>query len=365
MKNIVFFSGGSALAAVARVLAAAGQSPVYLITTFDSGGSTQAIRRVFAMPAVGDLRNRLLACAPPDASLEPVVSFLKFRLGKAGTPQEARDALRGLIADSNYEELPCGQELRADLEEFLANMPQEFDARNASIGNLAITGAWLRLGRKLGAALERYSKLLHVSARLVPIVAESLHLGLEMADGSIHVGQHLFNQPLPCRLRRIFLTALTPWESGSPLEERPQLTDEARVALAQADMICFPMGSFYSSILSNLLPRGVGSAIAASQARKVFIPNTGIDPELQGLDLAGQIALLLATLKADAPAAGANSFLDMVLADGRNGDYPGSFDHTMRKRIADMGICAVDAPVVNASGRHDPVALMAELERLL
>lgn len=365
MKNIVFFSGGSALAALARELAAAGQSPFYLITTFDSGGSTQALRKAFGMPAVGDLRNRLLACAPPESGLRAVIKFLKFRLDKDGSQEAAAQALRELIADSDYESLSCGAELRQDLEAFLEKMPQTFDARNASIGNIAITGAWLRFGCQIAAALDRYVKLLHVSARLLPIVVESLHLGMEMADGNIVIGQHLLNQPLPGRLKRIFLTSRAPWQSGVALEARPHLAEEARIALEQADLICFPMGSFYSSVLANLLPQGVGRTIAASGATKVFIPNTGHDPELQGLDLAGQIEMLLATLKADAPSECSHSFIDMVLADGSNGVYPGSFDRTMRKRLNQMDICAVDAPIVCAPGRHDPVALLAELERLL
>lgn len=365
MKKIVFFSGGSALAAIARELAARGQSPLYLITTFDSGGSTQALRRAFAIPAVGDLRNRLLACVPPDEALQPVVRFLKLRLRKDGTQIAACEALRELIAGSDYGCLPCGPELRQDLEEFLAHMPQTFDARNASIGNLAITGACLRCGGRIGPALERYIELLHVSAKLLPIVTESLHLGLDMADGSILVGQHLLNQPLPSRLKRIFLTSLTPWQGGQPQEVHPALTHEARAALEEADLICFPMGSFYSSILSNLLPQGVGRSIAASRAKKVFIPNTGVDPELQGLDLAGQIRTLIATLRADAPRGEAHSFIEMVLADSRNGVYPGSFGNATRKKLSQMDIRVVDAPIVCAPGRHDPVALLKELERLL
>lgn len=364
MKNIVFFSGGSALAAVARVFASRGQSPVYLITTFDSGGSTQALRKAFGMPAIGDLRNRLLACVPPDSSMQPVVRFLKFRIGKDCTQEAARKTLQELVAGGDYASLPCGSELRQDLEKFMESMPLSFDARNASIGNLALTGAWLRFGRKIAAVIERYVELLCVSARILPIIVESLHLCLEMADGSNLVGQHLLNQPLPCRLNRIYLTALTPWQEGTPLETHPLLSDSARAALEKADLICFPMGSFYSSLLSNLLPQGVGRAIAASSAKKVFIPNTGLDPELQGLDLAGQAEILIATLKADAPSASHHSFIDMVLADGSNGEYPGTFDQAMRKRFTQMGICPVDAPIVGAPGRHDPVALLRELERL-
>ena len=62
-RRLIFFTGGTALREVSRELARHTPDTVHLLTTFDSGGSSAALRRAFAMPAVGDLRNRLLALA--------------------------------------------------------------------------------------------------------------------------------------------------------------------------------------------------------------------------------------------------------------------------------------------------------------
>jgi 2-phospho-L-lactate transferase/gluconeogenesis factor (CofD/UPF0052 family) len=59
------------------------------------------------------------------------------------------------------------------------------------------------------------------------------------------------------------------------------------------------MGSFYSSVIANLLPRGVGRAIAAAGCPRVYIPNTGHDPEQLGMSLAESVEALWRYARAD------------------------------------------------------------------
>jgi methyl coenzyme M reductase subunit C-like uncharacterized protein (methanogenesis marker protein 7) len=70
------------------------------------------------------------------------------------------------------------------------------------------------------------------------------------------------------------------------------LADQERSWINSADLIVFPPGSFYSSILANLLPKGVGKAIMDNPASKVYVPNLGNDPEQFGMTLQGQIEQL-------------------------------------------------------------------------
>ena len=74
--NILFFSGGSALNPLCRVLVRYTHNSTHLITPFDSGGSSAALRKAFNMPAVGDLRNRMMALADRTVQGNPEVSRL-------------------------------------------------------------------------------------------------------------------------------------------------------------------------------------------------------------------------------------------------------------------------------------------------
>ena len=89
--RLVFFTGGTALRDLSRRLTAHTHNSVHLVTTFDSGGSSAALRRAFAMPAVGDLRNRLLALADSAVVPASVLEFCARRLPAVGHgPSAAR-----------------------------------------------------------------------------------------------------------------------------------------------------------------------------------------------------------------------------------------------------------------------------------
>ena len=84
--RILFFSGGSALNGIARRLKRYSYNTMHLITPFDSGGSSQELRLAFDMPAVGDLRSRLMALADETVLGQPdVYALFSHRL--SGTPR--------------------------------------------------------------------------------------------------------------------------------------------------------------------------------------------------------------------------------------------------------------------------------------
>ena len=80
---ILFFSGGSAIRELSRVMKKYTHNSVHLITPFDSGGSSAEIRRAFDMLSVGDLRNRLMALSDESALGSPELNALfSHRLDK-------------------------------------------------------------------------------------------------------------------------------------------------------------------------------------------------------------------------------------------------------------------------------------------
>jgi 2-phospho-L-lactate transferase/gluconeogenesis factor (CofD/UPF0052 family) len=64
----------------------------------------------------------------------------------------------------------------------------------------------------------------------------------------------------------------------------------------------FPIGSFYSSIIANLLPAGVGSAVRDAECPKLYVPNTGVDPEQVGTTIEQRVETILRYLRKDASA---------------------------------------------------------------
>lgn len=369
--RLVFFTGGTALKGLSRSLTRYTHNSVHLVTPFDSGGSSAALREAFALPAVGDIRNRLAALA--DTSLVPqsVLDLWELRLPAEGDSEALRARLRAMGSAGH----PCWRALppvladvmRVHLGYFLERMPDDFRPQKASMGNLLLAGGYLRFQRNFSPVLSLFSRVLQVRGVVLPIVNACLHLAAELADGSVLVGQHHF-----CRLtqpvRRLYLTVHEPGRSMTALTPcRPLLSSTAATYLQSAGAICYPMGSFYTSVLANLLPDGVGRAVAAARCPKIYIPNSGKDTEAQGLTLTAQVDMLLGHLRQDAPRAASGDLLHAVLLDSRNGRYPGGIE---RQELERRGIEVVDRDMVCSGDpqRHDPertaLALLELVENL-
>lgn len=355
--RLVFFTGGTALREVSRSLTRLTHNSVHLVTPFDSGGSTASLRRAFAMPAVGDIRNRLAALADRDIIPQAVLELWERRLPEDGDPEELRLQLLRL-GESVH---PCWRELpdvfaasmRLYLNFFLQRMPPRFDARYASLGNLMLAGGYLEHHRDLGPVLAFFSRLLQARGVVTPIVEESLHLAALLDDGSRVVGQHQFGQ-LGQHIRRLFLTVHEPdrpFHDTTPC--RPAITRTAATYLQSAGLICYPMGSFYTSVLANLLPAGVGRAVRSASCPKVFLPNSGQDREVCGLSILGQTRMILDALRADCPDARPEELLQWVVVDRRHGVYEGGCDTTA---LADLGLRVLDVDMVcpDMPERHEP-----------
>jgi CofD-related protein of GAK system len=358
---VLFFTGGTALADISRELAGHTDNSVHVVTPFDSGGSSASLRRILDIPAVGDLRNRLLVLADGAVTPAEVPALCGRRLPAAGSRDELLQELYYLASarSSVWANIPriFGEVLRLHLQYFLEAMPAHFDPRGACIGNLILAGGWVHHGGDLLPTLGILSRLLHVRGLVLPVVQENLHLAAELENAEFVVGQHRIagrGEALPAPVRRLFLTRQRPESALLPAERRPRVTSLVATYIRAADCICYPMGSFYTSLLANLLPVGVGAAVSKAECPKLYIPNSGVDPEQRGLSVADGVARLLRTLRRDAgPQTDPARLLHAVLVDSAHGSYPGGID---AEGIAAQGVAIRDIPLVQPGNaqRHVP-----------
>ena len=137
--NILFFSGGSALNPLCRVLVRFTHNSTHLITPFDSGGSSATLRRAFNMPAVGDLRNRMMALADRSVWGNPEVGRLfATRLDKNLPPEELKAKLEALVQgdDPLVADIPdpLRKIVRTHLGFAAEALPPDFDLRGSQPG---------------------------------------------------------------------------------------------------------------------------------------------------------------------------------------------------------------------------------------
>jgi uncharacterized cofD-like protein len=186
-----------------------------LVTVSDDGGSSGRLRRELGMLPPGDVRNCLVAVSEDENLLS---RLFQYRFTSSGD-----------LEGHNFGNL------------FLA-------ALTAVTGDFAV-------------AVQQASEILATRAHILPATSANVQLEAIMDDGSHVLGETNIN----ASQRRIVELQMVP---ASP-EPLPQ----ALAAIAAADVITMGPGSLFTSLVTNLLVRGIPEAIADSHAVKVFICN--------------------------------------------------------------------------------------------
>jgi 2-phospho-L-lactate transferase/gluconeogenesis factor (CofD/UPF0052 family) len=131
------------------------------------------------------------------------------------------------------------------------------------------------------------------------------------------------------------------------LPARTRISEKVRQSIEAADLICYPMGSFYTSLIANLLPGGVGRAIAAAGCPRVYIPNTGHDPEQNGMSVVSSVEALARYARADAgPDLPLARIVNLVILDRDPDNYAMQVDVAQLER---MGVQVLSLDLVTDS----------------
>lgn len=348
--RVLFFSGGTALNSASRILTEYTHNSIHLVTPFDSGGSSRVLREAFNMLSVGDMRSRLMALADRSVIGHPeIYRLFAHRMPKEDDARTLRERLRSMV--DGEDELvaavpdPMRKIIRNHLRFFFSSMPDDFDLRGASIGNLILVGGFLNNERHIDPVVFMFSKLVEARGTVRTITSRNLHLAAKLENGEIVRGQRDLTgkevPPITSKVKDIWLTD----NLKEPVRVELEIREKVRELIAKAELICFPVGSFYSSIVANLLPTGVAEAIAANGCPKVYIPNCGIDPEQYEMSVEECVKTLVETLeKRTDKMTSTSDLLNFVLVDSRHGEYTGG--HSL-EGIRSLGHEIIDTNLVS------------------
>ncbi|WP_420413563.1 GAK system CofD-like protein [Roseibium sp.] len=363
--RLLFFSGGTALNDVARCLKRYTHNSIHLVTPFDSGGSSQGLRLAFNMPAIGDLRSRLMALADETVLGQPdVFRLFTHRFSKAAEYESLNADLEAMIAGIHplvgVIEQPMRTLIQNQLGTFQDACPADFNLRGASVGNLILAGGYLNQNQQLEPIIFLVAKLVGVLGTVKAVSDDNLHLAAELEDGEVVIGQHLLtgkeHAPLASPIRDIFLN-----HSLAAREPAISVFPDRNSALVQsADLICYSPGSLYTSLIASLLPRGVGRAIASRTVPKVYVPSLGEDPETNGMSIADNVGRLLFYLRKDAGSdCPVEQLLNVVIADRSTPDSDVA-------AIEKLGITVLRLDLISSKTApyYDPVPLCEALVSL-
>ncbi len=224
--RIVAMGGGTGLSRLLYGLKGVTSNTTAVVATTDDGGSTGRLRRVFDIPAVGDLVDCLAALS--EAPRAPELMQYRFTRG---------DELKG-----------------------------------HTFGNLFLVTLHELTG-SFAEALRSANRMLALLGWVWPSAVEPAVLVAELEDGRRVRGETAIRHA-GGRVRRLSLEP-----------SRPAVMPEVLRALRQAELIVLGPGSLYTSVIASFLPQAVRRAVQESPAPLVQVVNIMTEPgETDGMD---------------------------------------------------------------------------------
>lgn len=220
MKNIVIIGGGTGTFTLLSGLRKYPSNNSVIVSSADDGGSTGILRKDLGVMPPGDIRQCLVGLSYTQKEMQELFNFRFDRGSLAGH----------------------------------------------SVGNIILAALEKIAGTEEGINLA--SKMLNVRGQVLPVSLKPTTLSAVLQNGKKLHGEHNIDEPFfakatkakPSGIKQLFL---------SPAKVNPK----ALKAIKQADVIVFGPGDLFTSILPNILVKGVALAINRSKAKKVLVTN--------------------------------------------------------------------------------------------
>jgi uncharacterized cofD-like protein len=221
MKNIVIIGGGTGTFTLLSGLRKYPSNNSVIVSSADDGGSTGILRKDLGVFPPGDIRQCLVGLSYTQTEMR---ELFNFRFNKGG--------LAGHTA---------GNIILAALEKITGNTE---------------------------TAIEIASKMLNVRGQVLPASLTPTTLSAILQNGKKIIGEHFIDDPFSAKATK---------GRQSPIKKlilsSARANPNAIKALQQADVIIFGPGDLFTSVLPNILVKGVARAINKSKAKKVLVTN--------------------------------------------------------------------------------------------
>lgn len=237
MKNVVIFGGGTGMSQILKGLKSFPLNVTAVVSVADNGRSTGALRKIYDIPAVGDITKVLLTMRNNDDNIKELLNY----------------RIKGLNSQNEY---------------------------NHSIKNLILT-ALIDIKGNLSDAVIEFCNIFDIQGTVLPLTEENVNLVAKMSDGKIIVGEDEITDAKK--------SIDTIW-----YDKKFEVNPEVLKKIESANLIIFSPGSLYTSILPHLMTADVAEAIKKSKAKKMYICNLVTQPgETMNFKVSQHVNILL------------------------------------------------------------------------
>lgn len=305
MTRVVMLGGGSGSRDLTMALCRAGWEVTRVVPAWDSGGSSRALRDSLGILALGDIRQALMTLAHGQGRVSSVVRFFNARLSESSDATDLRAEFNFYLGGAHPLLASMAPDIREAilryLQVFNAHINAQFSFQRGSIGNFVLAGAYLAHGRDINQAIQVFRQLCAIQGQVWPSTThDDVALWAELRDGQWVHGQDrvtaLSAAQAQVGIAQVRLgvggpggsaPAGPPATAPAPVQANPSVLQ----AIAQADLLLWGPGSFFTSTLAHLCVAGLADAVRATAPRvpKVFISNILECPETLGRSVAEEV----------------------------------------------------------------------------
>ncbi len=237
--KVVAIGGGTGLPSTLRGIKTFTSNITAVVTVADDGGSSGRLRRDLGVLPPGDLRNNIAALADDESLMTRLFQY-RFDGGDLG---------------------------------------------GHAFGNLFIS-ALAGVSGSLESALIETERVLNIQGRVLPSTLDDVTLTAQVR--------------LPGRSRTLTITGESKITAAGGQIEQVALEpasvaaySESARAILEAGIVVIGPGSLYTSLLPNLLVRGIAEALRATDAYKIYVCNVAMQPgETDGYTVADHVIAL-------------------------------------------------------------------------
>jgi len=221
--RVVAIGGGTGLPVVLQGLKHRTKNLTALVTVTDSGRSSGRLRKEMGVLPPGDIRNCLVALSQNEQSQKRLHDLFQFRFRNG--------SLEGM-----------------------------------SLGNLFLV-ALSEITGSFEKAVKEAGEIFAIQGKVLPSTLRDCHVCAILSDGREVREEFNVRQPGKPPIKRVFL-------EPEDAEALPEAVDE----VLEADVIVLGPGSLYTSVISNLLVKGIPEAIRDSNAKVIYVCNIVTQP---------------------------------------------------------------------------------------
>ncbi|MDQ7027070.1 MAG: YvcK family protein [Anaerolineae bacterium] len=228
----VAIGGGTGLPASLRGMKLYTSNITAVVTVADDGGSSGRLRRDMGVPPPGDLRNNIAALADDESLLTQLFQY-RFQGGD--------------LAGHSFGNL------------FIAALADIVHEKSGNKRN------------SLAEALVEVERVLSIQGRVLPATLDEVNLAatvkLKGSSRTIKVRGEAHIEEVDGLL-----------DSITVYPENVEAYQPSVQAILEADLIVIGPGSLYTSILPNLMIKGIADALRATNAYKIYVCNVATQP---------------------------------------------------------------------------------------